>query len=347
MPNYKHTYIHIAIWTTFLILSGLQMYLNNDGISAKILLMLVPNLFIFYINYLYLVPKFLLEKDTKTYFLWVSALVLFAIILQSVFRDSPPHLSPEALAELEKSLGKKLPPRPSIFGFNFIFPLFFNLAFVVLGTSIRIYEEWNINERNKRDIEAEKAKNELHLLKNQLSPHFLFNSLNSIYSLTNKKSDDAPEAVITLSELMRYMLYRADSELVPLQDEIQYLQNYIKLQRLRFADSHNVEINVRGDIKNQKIRPLMLISFIENAFKYGTDYKGNTEVKITINVEGENLHFNCVNLIGERNKDNDDSGIGLRNTRDRLDLLYPHRHKFSVTENDKRYIVNLDLVLDK
>ncbi|GHC46830.1 hypothetical protein GCM10008083_07400 [Ulvibacter litoralis] len=208
-----------------------------------------------------------------------------------------------------------------------------------------MYMEWNKNETRKKEIESVRTTTQLQFLKNQINPHFLFNSLNTIYSLTTKKASNAPEAVITLSELMRYMLYRANNEYVPLQEELDYISNYIKLQRLRLAYAENVTINIRGNVGAQKVRPLLLISFIENAFKYGTDYQGNTEIKIVITVSENNLSFTCVNLIGNRKADTENSGIGLVNTRERLEMLYPGMHTLEVSEKEGKYIVDLNLTL--
>ncbi|WP_159023401.1 sensor histidine kinase [Formosa sp. L2A11] len=235
--------------------------------------------------------------------------------------------------------------RPNFRIFRFGLPILFNLILVVIGTAIKMYSEWDKNIQLQKEIESQKSSAELHFLKNQLSPHFLFNSLNSIYSLTSKKSNDAPEAVITLSELMRYMLYQADNDFVKLSDELDYIQNYLKLQRLRIARNQDVTLNIRGSILQQKIRPLLLISFIENAFKYGTDFKGNTFVCIEINVNGNNLDFKSINLIGNRKQDPENSGIGLQNTKERLQLLYPNQHKLEIKEVSNQFIVHLDLNL--
>jgi LytS/YehU family sensor histidine kinase len=128
-------------------------------------------------------------------------------------------------------------------------------------------------------------------LRKQTNPHFLFNSLNSIYSLAHKKSDLVPDAIVTLSELMRYMLYETDNKTVALEKEINYIQNYIDLQKLRLNNIEDIFINVHGDTKNKFIEPLLLISFVENAFKYGTDYKGAAHVKIKITIFENTLDF--------------------------------------------------------
>ncbi|MBV1922473.1 MAG: histidine kinase, partial [Flavobacteriaceae bacterium] len=230
--------------------------------------------------------------------------------------------------------------------FKYIFPIIFNTTFIIIGTSIRMYEEWNNNEKKNKEIETVKNLSIIEGLKSQINPHFLFNSLNSIYALTTKKSNNAPEAVITLSELMRYMLYQTNNDYVLLSKELEYISNYIKLQRLRIASNENVTINIHGSISDQKIKPLLLISFIENAFKYGTDYKGNTAVKICINVNENTLIFNCDNLVGDIQKTDDNSGIGIKNTRNRLELLYPENYTLKVEEEDNMFKVNLILKLN-
>ncbi|MFD0835720.1 sensor histidine kinase [Mariniflexile aquimaris] len=334
----KQIILHVSIWAVFITFSLMQPRLEPELISKGVIVGLVCNLSLFYSNYSYLVPKFLLKKKTLIY---ISS-VLLLIILSTVVLN-------EFAAEFRPNPDFK-PPFPKnkfdIFFHRKLIGLFvFNVLLVVTGTALGVYSEWNTNERKKREIEVQKSSTELHFLKNQLSPHFLFNSLNSIYSLTTKKSNDAPEAVITLSELMRYMLYETNNEFVSLTKELEYIQNYLKLQRLRIANNKDVTLNIHGNVAGQKIRPLLFISFIENAFKYGTDFTGHTEVKIEITVSGDELHFNCINIIGSRKTDKDRSGIGLQNTKERLELLYPNKHVLEVTEKDNRFIVNLTLKL--
>jgi len=333
--NNKQLLMHIVVWLVFIIISLFNIYFSNGTISYGIIIGIGSNLLLFYINYSYLVPKFLLQNNKKLYLVTAAALILFVAFFQLMVSPSRPHMRPELFQG-----------PPPILPFRAFVPGLINLFFVVIGTSIKIYAEWNRNEINKKEIENQKNKTELHFLKHQLSPHFLFNSLNSIYSLSTKKSPNAPEAIITLSELMRYMLYETDSELVRLKEELEYIQNYLKLQRLRIANNENVILNINGPVANQKITPLLLISFIENAFKYGTDLKGNTEVKIRIKVQQDKLEFTCVNLIGQRRESSENSGIGLINTRERLKLLYPGKHFLKVEEEQNRFVVNLTLELD-
>lgn len=219
-------------------------------------------------------------------------------------------------------------------------------VFFVLASVIKLYGVWNKNEIDKQEIENQKNVSELTALKNQINPHFLFNSLNSICSLAVKKSEETPEAIIMLSDMMRYMLYQSNDDFVLLQKEIEYLDNYVNLQKLRLASTERVSFSVEGKVKTQKIPPLLLIAFVENAFKYGVDSSGVSTVNILIKVEDNNFAFVCKNVIGKRSYDNECSGIGLENTKKRLKLLYHNKHELSIKENGAMYTVDLRLTLN-
>ncbi|WP_157961191.1 sensor histidine kinase [Lutibacter citreus] len=224
--------------------------------------------------------------------------------------------------------------------------ILFGVLLFAVGASIKLVSEWYKNEKLKGLIETQKINTELSFLKTQLNPHFLFNSLNSIYSLANKKSDYTTDAIITLSELMRYMLYETDKDYVPLTKEIDYIKNYISLQKLRLKDCSGVRFNVRGNLEHF-IEPLLLISFIENAFKYGTDYTGKTSINIEICIEGQQLTLKSNNFISINEKNKASSGIGLQNIKSRLNLLYPETHSLKIEESEKLYSIELVLNLKK
>ncbi|BAO77378.1 sensor histidine kinase [Winogradskyella sp. PG-2] len=331
IKNRRQFSIHIFIWAILYSVILFLLYSEGKEITLKICLRIAFGAVVFYTNYSLLVPHLLLKKKKIPYLLTVVVLLMIAyLVISNVFVFD--------LYDSRNLLDK----RPS----KFIIIIFFNAVIIIIGTIIRVYEQWIENDRIKTKIEVQKNKTELESLKNQLNPHFLFNSLNSIYSLTVKKSNDAPEAVIMLSELMRYMLYKANDNKVLLKDELQYIENYIKLQRIRIAKNENVKMNIRGAITTQKISPLLFISYIENAFKYGTDFKGNTEVEIDIGVKEDELQFKCINIIGSVAKDQENSGIGMQNTKNRLELLYPGKHWLTTVEKDNKFIVDLKLKLD-
>jgi LytS/YehU family sensor histidine kinase len=228
-----------------------------------------------------------------------------------------------------------------------IAPSFFYILIIAISTIIRTLSEFYNNQQNKLIAETHRTNTELIYLRKQTNPHFLFNSLNSIYSLAYKKSDLVPDAIVTLSELMRYMLYETDNKFVQLEKEINYIQNYIELQKLRLNNIENISINIHGETKNKYIEPLLLISFIENAFKYGTDYKGAAYVKIKITIEDNILDFWVENKVENHSKDPENSGIGLTNIESRLALLYPNAHELKIIQNKLFYKVSLILKLDE
>lgn len=233
------------------------------------------------------------------------------------------------------------------FGIKHAIPVVFSLTIFLLGGIFSLVVDFYKRDRESKVLESEQKEIKLQFLRNQLNPHFLFNSLNSIYSLVQSKSDNAPEAVITLSELMRYMLYEAGDEQVPLEKEINYIQNYITLQRLRLKNTEAVKLNIKGETRHLKIYPLLLISFIENAFKYGTDFKGNTQIDIKIVVENNKLMFNVENIVGLYKRDDKNSGVGLANIKNQLKHLYNNNHELTIEEDKTHYKVYLTINLNK
>lgn len=236
-------------------------------------------------------------------------------------------------------------PNSGSFRQTLMFIMLFGIPFAV-STALKVYAEWKKNEDLRIVTEKEKINSELQFLKTQLNPHFLFNSLNTIYSLSVKNSSDTPEAIMNISELMRYMLYEANREKVPLNKEISYLKNYVQLQRLRLSTEAKVKLKVNGDPEGKAIAPLLFIAFIENAFKYGTDFQGNTEIKINLDVSEESIDLYVLNIIGAHQSKEGSSGVGIANVKNRLNLLYPNRHQLDITNDGEYYKVHLHLNLN-
>ncbi len=333
--------VHLLLWCT---LSGILFYpflegsrSHTYGLVAKLLMAIV----LFYFNYYYLVPKFLL-KDRRWTYIILSILLLLAIGLFTNIAFPP--TPPENLARRGMPMR---PPREGglwIIRFSLMTTVIFAIPYI-FSTMLKLYTEWQTNEDLRKLVEKEKIQAELQFLKTQLNPHFLFNSLNTIYSLSVKQSTDTPEAVINLSELMRYMLYEADKGHVPLSKELEYIKSYVSLQRLRLANSENVMLKILGEEKGKFVPPLLFISFIENAFKYGTDYNGKTYVKINLSINNESIHLQVVNIIGTFKAKSGSSGVGLENVKNRLNYLYPHSHVLLINDDGKTYEVNLTLNL--
>ncbi|MTH16184.1 sensor histidine kinase [Flavobacterium sp. LC2016-01] len=346
---------HCIIWIFFILTSLIQFYESPFRINNDFYAQWITGIILFYLNYFYLVPVLLLEKKYWLYFVFVLVLiVVFMVIRTHYFIPEFRHLRPENMRPPRMMPDPKFFPKGAHFRteirqpfFFRIAPSFFYILILTISAIIRTLTEFYNNQQNKLIAETHRTNTELIYLRKQTNPHFLFNSLNSIYSLAHKKSDLVPDAIVTLSELMRYMLYETDNKTVALEKEINYIQNYIELQKLRLNNIEDIVINVHGDTKNKFIEPLLLISFVENAFKYGTDYKGAAHVKIKIFIHENSLDFWIENTIENYVKDPENSGIGLVNIQSRLDLLYPNAHQLTITQDNEYYRVHLNLNLDE
>ncbi len=268
--------------------------------------------------------------------------ILLLLLINLILTNAPQM---RGLGDFNRMVSFRERIPPPVRQARYFIPIVITFAFFLLGGTIALVKDLYRRDKLAKQREIQKTETELRLLKNQLNPHFLFNSLNSIYSLVRNKSAEAPEAVITLSELMRYMLYEAKEEKVSLSKEVNYIKNYIALQRLRLSNSEHVTLVIKGNYEKRKIYPLLLISFIENAFKYGTDFKGVTDIAISIEIVGDKLMFRVNNFLGNYKKDEKSSGIGLTNIKSRLELLYPHSHSLNISKDNKRYFVDLELIL--
>ena len=198
-------------------------------------------------------------------------------------------------------------------------------------------------------LESIIEESELQFLRSQINPHFLFNNLNNLYSYAIQGSDKTPQIILELSGLLRYMLYECKEKYVPLSKELQQLQNFIALSKLQIEERGNVTFNATQQAENYKIAPLILIVFIENAFKHSQAGQSNN-ISITINVtlENDTLYFTCTNNhdSGEQHKSLS-SGIGLMNVKKRLNLIYPNAHQLTINETDNLYEVKLAIELTK
>ena len=227
---------------------------------------------------------------------------------------------------------------------------FFNnlrLSFItsIYALLIKFAIDWFDAQKLKAELETQNKASELALLRTQINPHFLFNTLNNIYSLVYMKSDEAPAAVMKLSSIMRYMLYDVNIEKVPLEKEIEYLQSFIELQKLRQKEQDFVEMIITGSPVGKTITPMLLIPFVENAFKHGSKTGSTPGIRILLTITGEKTIFEVINDVktGSAMQKDASAGIGLHNIQRRLELLYPGKHSLVITENANQFIVKLIL----
>jgi hypothetical protein len=215
---------------------------------------------------------------------------------------------------------------------------------LLMGGFIRLAFSFISHQTEKKALENANLNAEVSFLKSQINPHFLFNTLNGIYSLANARSPHTEEAILKLSQMLRYVLYDSSTEKIELSKDIAYISNFMHLQRLRLAQKVKINYEVRGDIDGLFIAPLLLITFIENAFKHGVSYIYPSTIAIEISVFDETLTLVASNTVFENNKF-DTGGIGLKNAKRRLELLYPGKYLLDIVRNNRLYVVNLKINL--
>jgi hypothetical protein len=275
----------------------------------------------YYFNYYYAIPKFYFTKKTGIYAVISVTCLLFLILLLQLDKNFNP------LAAANLRLGNLI----------FIFSIVVRFAMIfLLSLGISSYNRL-------KQTEQAKLKTELSFLKSQINPHFLFNTLNSIYALSVKKSDTAPESITKLSSIMRYVITEAMEDFVPLQKELNYISSYIDLEKLRLTSKVDLVYKVEGSLENKKIAPLIFIPFIENAFKYGVSTSETSFIHIAIKSEGDQLMLSCINSKPRTKKEK--TGLGIENSKKRLELIYPAKHHLSISETGSEYKLNLVLNL--
>ena len=292
-------------------------------------------LLFFYANFYYFIPKFYFPKKTFLYFALVF--ISYAVVV-----GIPDFLFPTDMHHgmMPPNMGGDHPEPPNQMffvpqgGSLFQFLLVLALSFIL-----------KINSQ-LTEINSEKLKAEVSYLKAQINPHFLFNTLNSLYALTIEKSDAAPDAVLKLSNMMRYVVSESTNDFVPLGKEINYIRDYVDLQRLRISDETNLEFSVNGHTKGKRIAPLVIIPFIENAFKYGINGEENWHIAIAINVSGDDFLLDVTNNhVNVNIPEEEASEQGIENTARRLEFIYPGEHELQVTDNKDHFHVHLKIKL--
>jgi len=222
--------------------------------------------------------------------------------------------------------------------------VFAALLILFMSGFIKIAQEWFKSEQQREALKLENLNAELKFLKSQINPHFLFNCLNTIYSLAHKHSAQTEHAIVKLSTIMRYMIYDSNEDKVQLQQELQYLEDYIDIQRLRLPEDIVVDYAVQGNPVGLKIEPMLLVPFVENAFKHGISYAEPSFIAIAVAIEKSQVRLVVENSIF-RKRVAEKGGIGLQNVRKRLELLYTEDHDLEITEADNQFIVDLKIVL--
>lgn len=340
---YRHRVVllHLSFWSVYMSfffyqISSRVKALDLDEAFFRAGFHVLFNMVAAYINYFIFLPRFLEKRNIGRYLLEFGVpfalLIFIRVHWQRFIVDGYTHTEGYFYSNI------------------YLVQITATSLFVVIFVSmLRFAKDWFELEARKKEIENEKLTAELGFLKEQINPHFLFNTLNNLYYLAYTKSENTTEVIAKLSQMMRYMIYESNHPQVPMSKEIEYMQNYISLERLRLNNQIPITFDVSGDAATAKIAPLILITFLENAFKHGVDANDEKSwVRVSIRVNGNSCLYTVENSkrLNGAAVGAEKSGIGLRNVHRRLELSYPGNFDIKVDDKADRYKVELQLRLN-
>ena len=356
--RYK-AWIHFAGWLIFFLAPflfspgpGLLYYLSDPTVVIPTIVRNLLLAGLFYFNLFYLTPVILKQKGLG-FFLFVIVLSVMVVsfinwqvhetFTDSIFRKPEPPVEHFG----NDGPGGFFRPRPMMLAGPLFSSLLMTLIVVSISTSLVLWGDWEQARIDERERQLQKVASELAVLKLQISPHFLFNTLNNIRWLVRSKSDQAEEAVIRLSQLLRYILYQAHHDEVYLEKEVENLRDYISLQSMRLVNQQALDFLVEGELKGRMIVPLLFLPVVENVFKYG-DFNGSFQNQIHIRLVNDRVVLLTRNKVLPKNESErniEESGIGLFNIKRRLALHYPDLHLLSYSEEDGIFKLEMEIIL--
>lgn len=327
-------FLHIGLWILLYLPTFLSLVFSEHPIPTPrklyALFSITFSLINFYFIYSFVFPFFYRKKIIFLILITISFVILYPILQYEIVKY---------IWHINQWTSKKIIHKGWFYTESYTMTILYTgLAFLARFTT-----QWYEDQKRHADLLYQKQQSELKLLKSQINPHFLFNTLNNIYSLVYQKSEKAPEAVMRLSEIMRYMIYETNTDFVELNKELNYIRSYIELMELRSSKKNLVCFDIIGDPQEKYIAPMLLIPFIENAFKHCEKNVEFPAINIKILINGDYLELNVKNLIKDKDKLDiiDEGGIGLKNVTDRLKLIYPNKHILKIEKESRYFIVFL------
>lgn len=328
--------LHSVFWVLFMglpITRDLMFDRNLPGLGYMILVFGLMNIVNFYTCFFF-INQYVLKNTRGLKFLWW--LLPFVIIFTLLRYYSGQWLDQYFPNPDGKEYG----------WYIYMIQDFINtLVYTVISLLITFFVGWLQTQKQKDELIKQKQEAEIALLRSQINPHFLFNTLNNLYSLVYRKSDEAPGALMKLSDILRYMLYESNTEKVALDNELTYITSYIELQQLRLHTPNFIRYNLQGDPHGKLIAPMVLITFIENAFKHGSKQVEAPGIIINIDCRNSKFEFEIISYLNNNELTHKDpqKGIGMQNVKRRLELIYPGRHALSVNVSEQTFNVKLSL----
>ncbi|KRD57984.1 histidine kinase [Flavobacterium sp. Root935] len=358
--------MHICMWLGFSILLFLSYVIGYHLVYFDAILltfrMAAVNIIVFYMLFYLLLPKIFSGNKTRiiilllilfplSIFVWMAATYFFSLFyytlgLEITFGELKGVIKMSAEQTFLEAVSLKRMLSQTIIIISLLSPFCFAKILVEIT---RLYNKKFQIQKEKTALEIQNIQIEKDFLKAQLNPHFLFNTLNNLYGLTVRKDNLAPELILNLSDIMSYTLYESNTDIVRLEKELDFIKNYIALEKMRYADDKDIQVNIEGEDQTAGlfIAPLLTFTFIENAFKYGLKSTKKAFVKLDIKIENNTFWFSLENDFEESPAVNNFGGIGVENSRKRLELLYSNHYKLEIKKQDSSFKVDLKIVLRK
>lgn len=330
---------HFIFWGSYFTFNVIRWgsYYEDYWYSFKSnLVTFTLSMILVYINIYFLFPKFIHKKRYFSYLIYftLTLCIFYVVRTELIYYFINENVWPESSS-----------PQKA-YSFNHIVIVFLiGIYDVGLVTTIKLTADWIFEKKRTEQLQKAQLRSELNFLKAQIQPHFFFNTLNTLYALTIEKSDNAPEVILKLSEIMQYVLYEVKESKIRLLKEVNYIHSYLQLEKLRFGDAVKSEIIISGNIDDTLVPPLLFLPFIENCFKHGTKDNDIIEVSITFEIKNEELLFCVKNNFNEESNVVTKHGIGIENVKRRLSLLYSDNFKLKTAIVKNKYAVELIIPL--
>jgi len=332
---WKYKLDHVIFWVAtvcFHMFTRITL-IEKAGLEQFALEVLVRNGLlagIIYLNLGVLIPRFVKQQKVIIYILLLTVSLLGYAFAKNVHDV---YLYGYVMGDAARQY----------FFYNSFYNISIAIFYVAFSVALQLSREWFAQRELIRRIEVEKLNTELEYLKAQINPHFLFNSINTIYFQIDKQNRSARETLSAFSEMLRYQLYECNGKEIPVEKEVNYLKNYVDLQRMRKDENYSITFSSPVDLHGFTIAPLLLIPFVENAFKHVSHFPDKNEIRIELSRDNDFFHLKVFNTKDTRREVNKNGGIGLRNVQRRLELIYNNRHSLQFYELPESFEVNLTL----
>ncbi len=334
---WKYKFDHIIFWTAtiaFHMFTRIEM-IKEAGFNQFVLEIIIRNSLLaglIYLNLLVLIPRYARQKQIVAYAFLIFVALGSYVLLKNAHDV---YLNGYVLGDESRRL---------LF-YNTYYNFSIGIFYLAFSVALQLSREWYYQRELIRKMEVEKLTSELEYLKAQINPHFVFNSINTIYFQIDKNNIPARESLSAFSEMLRYQLYECNGKEIPIEKEIVYLKNYVALQRMRKDENYTISFEEGENLHGFTISPLLFIPFVENAFKHVSHYPNKNEIKIQIKKLENTLELSVFNTKESKTIVNGHKGIGLKNAQRRLELLYKNRHELVIEDKTDRYEVHLSLTI--